>query len=102
MPIHSNKQLAESDEFTIGALYEYNLKDASITSWQYHFTLPTDDYLSIPINNDPVYTNPTAETYLVLEVSENIYNSWGYSVKVLSSSGIVGRLYMRIKDWTKL
>ena len=80
-------------QLVIGGLYEYIAADHS-RWWIYH----NDDEKYV--DEDQVRTYPKVEKYVFLDVKKS--DNRLFSVKVLSSAGTIGRLYINPDDWKKL
>ena len=83
-------------QLVVGGLYEYiaeeYYKDSQLW-WTYH-----NDDDTYP--DEQVRTYAKIEKYVVLDVKK--FKDRLFSVKVLSSAGTVGRLYINPDDWKRL
>lgn len=83
-------------ELVVGGLYEYihDLNDSELC-WVYH-----EDNEEVNDEKGQVLTYPKIEKYVVLDVKKS--DNRLFSVKVLSSAGTIGRLYLNPTDWKRL
>ena len=84
-----------NNKFVIGGLYEWVHTNESIElCWAYH---------NESFNQTSRNAYPLLEKYVVLNVKNCESEQTNLvSVKVLSTSGVVGRLYMHCKDWKQI
>lgn len=83
------------EQFVVGGLYEY-IRECHEKAWAYHNDLEIID------NEEEVITNPNIEKYVVLDVRKSVEFPRLLSVKVLSSAGTIGRLYLSLNDCRRL
>mgnify|MGYP003335175019 CR=1 FL=1 len=75
--------------FVVGGLYEY-----------IHETEDYWVYRKENVFDEQVITYPKKEKYVVLDIEK--FNDRLFSVKVLSSAGTIGRLFLDPTDWKRL